>query len=59
MLMHLVKRSSAAMCSYSIWMAHFRRLVLWKRSYRLRTPVREKALVDTWQQERPVRQAAP
>lgn len=59
MLMHLVKQSSAAMCSYSIWTAHFRRLVLWKRSYRLRSPVGEKTLVDTWQQERYVGQAAP
>lgn len=35
MLMHLEKRSSATMCSYSFWMARCRRLVLWWRSYRL------------------------
>lgn len=35
MLMHLEKRSSATMCSYSLWTAHCRRLVLWWRSYRL------------------------
>lgn len=44
MLMHLVKQSSATMCSYSIRMARCRRLVLWKRSYRLRIPEGEKAL---------------
>lgn len=36
MLMHLVKRSSAAMCSCSFWVARCRRLVLWWRSYKLR-----------------------
>lgn len=35
MLIHLEKRSSATMCSYSLWTAHCRRLVLWWRSYRL------------------------
>ena len=35
MLMHLEKRSSAAMCSYSLWTARWRRLALWWRSYRL------------------------
>lgn len=36
MPVHLVKRSSAAMCSYSFWVARCRRLVLWWHSYKLR-----------------------
>lgn len=38
MLMLLVNRSSATICSYSILIARCLRLVLWKRSYRLRSP---------------------